>query len=89
MPVSQELLPEIEANWSFLEVNRNQRIIQFFDKSIGKVDSWYWDFGDVNSSLEQNPQHIYKESGEWTVILTVEGEAGKSVRSKVWDVVTK
>lgn len=89
LPVSHEFLPAIEANWSFLEVSRNQRMIQFFDKSIGKVEFWHWDFGDGNISVEQNPQHIYKESGEWTVILTVEGEAGKSVRSKVWDVVTQ
>ncbi len=89
MPVSKELLPDIEANWSFMEVDRKRRIIQFYDKSIGEIDKWHWDFGDGSSSVEQNPQHIYKKHGTWTVILTVEGDAGKSVRSKVWDVVTE
>lgn len=89
MPISPELQPAIEANWSFLEVDRTLRIIQFFDKSIGEVEAWHWDFGDGTSSKEQNPQHRYSVSGEWTVILTVEGAAGQSVRSKVWDVVTE
>ena len=39
-------------------------------------------------SSDQHPIHQYKTEGEWTVILTVENEKGKSVRSKVWDVVT-
>jgi hypothetical protein len=47
------------------------------------------DFGDGESSEEQNPVHQYKQGKESIIILTVEGPAGKSVRSKVWDVVTK
>ncbi len=30
-----------------------------------------WDFGDGNTSNEQNPNHIYSESGTYDVILTV------------------
>jgi len=33
--------------------------------------------------------HNYEKAGEWTVVLTVEGPEGTSIRSKVWDVVTK
>ena len=89
MPLEEKYLRPIEADWSFVEMDRNQRWIQFKDGSIGNIKHWLWDFGDGSSSTEQNPKHVYAKAGEWTVILTVNGPEGKSVRSKVWDVVTK
>ena len=89
MPLEQKYTAPILANWSFLEVDRAQRWIQFKDESVGKVEQWHWDFGDGTSSTEQNPSHRYSEGGEWTVVLTIIGPEGKSVRSKVWNVVTR
>lgn len=88
-PMLNEFLPKIEANWSFVEVDRKRRLIAFKDESIGEIKTWHWDFGDGTTSNEQHPIHQYKTAGEWTVILTVKREQGKSIRSKVWDVVTK
>jgi PKD repeat protein len=34
--------------------------INFYDKSEGLVKEWYWDFGDGNTSREQNPMFIFK-----------------------------
>jgi PKD repeat protein len=31
---------------------------------------WFWDFGDGNTSTEQNPQHAYATSGAYFVTLT-------------------
>jgi PKD repeat protein len=64
----------------------DRRLIAFKDLSAGKVTAWHWDFGDGSSSTERNPQHFYAEPGNYVVILDVEGPAGKSRRSKVWDV---
>ncbi len=89
MPLEKAFQKEIDANWTFVTENREQRIIRFYDSSVGEVTKWHWDFGDGESSEEKNPVHQYKQGREWTVVLTVEGPAGKSVRSKVWDVVTK
>lgn len=89
MPLDQQYRAPVQANWSFTEMDRDQRWIQFKDESIGKINSWHWDFGDGHSSTEQHPLHRYEKGGEWTVILRVEGPEGKSTRSKVWDVVTK
>jgi len=89
MPLENNLKKAIDANWRFVTENRDERMIRFYDNSIGEITKWHWDFGDGESSEEKNPVHQYKEGKEWTVILTVEGPAGKSVRSKVWDVVTK
>ena len=61
----------------------------FKDESVGQVTSWHWDFGDGTSSNEQNPQHAYKTAENFVVILDVVGPAGKSRRSKVWEVQLK
>ena len=89
MPLEDRYAQSFQANWSFLEIDRDKRWIQFKDESIGKVEKWHWDFGDGNISTKQNPSHFYNKGGEWTVILTITGPMGKSSRSKVWDVVTK
>ncbi|MDY0781026.1 PKD domain-containing protein, partial [Tenacibaculum sp. IB213877] len=34
------------------------------------ITSWTWDFGDGNTSTEQNPTHIYENPGTYTVTLT-------------------
>ncbi|MFY0651761.1 MAG: PKD domain-containing protein [Cyclobacteriaceae bacterium] len=89
MPLEKEHLKPIQADWSFVEMDRDSRWIQFKDESYGNIEKWHWDFGDETSSNEQHPKHQYNKGGTWTVILTVEGPDGKSIRSKVWDVVTK
>lgn len=39
--------------------------------SIDSIDSWYWDFGDGNTSILQNPQHQYAAFGFYDVSLTI------------------
>lgn len=47
--------------------------------SIGTINSWNWDLGDGSSpSNEQNPAHIYSNSGNFEVSLTVTTEEGCS-----------
>jgi gliding motility-associated-like protein len=53
----------------------------FDDKSIGKIDSIHWDFGDTASgpkdtSLLANPSHRYDSLGIFTVVLTVGNNCG-------------
>ncbi|MCK9278643.1 MAG: PKD domain-containing protein, partial [Methanoculleus sp.] len=47
--------------------------IQFTDTSGGNPTAWAWDFGDGNTSTEQNPVHIYTRVGTYPVTLTVTG----------------
>jgi Zn-dependent metalloprotease len=37
----------------------------------GTIVSWLWDFGDGNTSTQQNPCHTYAAAGTYTVTLTV------------------
>lgn len=39
-------------------------------------DSWSWNFGDGNSSSDQNPTHTYEAAGNYIVTLTVADECG-------------
>jgi PKD repeat protein len=63
-----------------------RRMVAFEDESVGKVTSWRWDFGDGTGSMEQHPIHTYSKPGQYVVALYVEGPAGKSRMSKIWDV---
>ncbi len=57
-------------------------IVQFTDQSTGTVTSWSWDFGDSETSNEQNPSHEYQSAGDFTVSLTVTGPGGPDTESK-------
>lgn len=41
------------------------------DKSEGQIVSYFWDFGDGNTSIEANPTHAYKKVGSYDVLLRV------------------
>ena len=56
-------------------------IIKFEDKSF-LADEWLWDFGDGNTSEEQNPIHTYESSGIYTVSLTIGNEYGSDTLTK-------
>jgi gliding motility-associated-like protein len=46
-------------------------VINFVDMS-NYADSWYWEFGDGNTSTLQNPEHTYDNEGIYNVCLWVE-----------------
>ncbi|MEA1873681.1 MAG: C25 family cysteine peptidase, partial [Bacteroidota bacterium] len=50
-------------------------IVQFTDASLN-ADTWAWDFGDGNTSTDQNPLHTYTANGIYTVELTVTNTYG-------------
>jgi PKD repeat protein len=48
----------------------------FKDKSLGNIASYYWDFGDGNTSTQQNPSHTYVDKGYYAVCLTTTSASG-------------
>nr|MBP6640208.1 T9SS type A sorting domain-containing protein [Bacteroidia bacterium] len=45
--------------------------VPFTDASTGGVTTWFWDFGDAQTSTLQNPVHSYLALGVYTVTLIV------------------
>ena len=89
MPLEPQFLKPIDAHWTFQIVDMDRRLVAFKDQSIhGNITSWHcWDFGDGETSTEQNPLHTYKAGGQhYVVVLNIEGPTGKSRFSRVWDV---
>ncbi len=55
--------------------------VNFSDLSVvgnSDITSWFWDFGDDGTSVEQNPEYTYGSAGVYTVSLTVTDENGLS-----------
>jgi PKD repeat protein len=55
--------------------------VNFTDLSYdtdGSVVNWSWDFGDGNSSFDQNPVHSYGNDGVYTVTLVIVDDDGAS-----------
>ena len=53
---------------------------QFMDASTvslpGIVNQWAWDFGDGNTSNQQNPAHNYAATGTYSVTLVINTDGG-------------
>lgn len=56
--------------------------VEFINDSTGNITSYFWNFGDdnssSNSSSDRNPSHTFRDSGSYTVTLTVIGPGGSS-----------
>jgi len=44
------------------------------------ISSWEWDFGDGNKSIDQNPKHIFTNSGSFQVVLKVRNSTSCEVK---------
>jgi len=78
-PVFFKLKPEVEPAFEYTPP-ACQASIQFTDKTTGNCvwgntnwtpSTWYWNFGDGNSSTQQNPQHQFAAAGDYKVMLVV------------------
>ncbi len=49
----------------------------FLDASSNSPTSWFWDFGDGNTSAEQNPFHVFAQAGNFNICLTASNVCGE------------
>ncbi len=78
--VNMSLAPS--ADYSF---EKNGFLVEFTDQSFYTTEcatSWHWDFGDGQTSSEQNPVHVYKLKDRYNVCLTVEDAIGSHTSCK-------
>lgn len=48
--------------------------VRFEDQSIGSPTAWKWDFGDGTTSTDQNPTHVFNQTGVFNVALTASND---------------
>ena len=61
--------------------------VAFKDTTTNHPTSWLWDFGDGNTSTDQNPVHIYSTPGIYNVTLSATNANGYTAVSKVYKVI--
>ena len=57
------------------EITEEGDTVFFADNSFNAA-TWYWDFGDGNTSTEQDPIHVYDSNGCYNVFLAVTNQSG-------------
>jgi len=67
---------EIENGSGIVPLN-----VKFLDTSIFP-ETWLWDFGDGSTSITQNPMHVYRSAGTYSVTLTVMNSGGSNQYSQ-------
>lgn len=70
------VLPSPQADFNFLVLNGSTVL---FTNTTANGLTYSWNFGDSNSSQEENPVHTYSQLGVFPVELTVQGECGSNV----------
>ncbi len=69
----------VNADFSYTIQNMT---VTFTNQSTG-ADSYLWDFGDGNTSVDIDPVHVYANPGEYTVKLVASNPAHSDSISKV------
>ena len=73
--------PVADFSASKTEIKQGDKV-EFTDLSTGPGAQWLWDFGDGNTSEEQNPSHVYEDPGTFTVNLVTINNCGQHSVSK-------
>jgi PKD repeat protein len=68
--------PAAQFTWNLKPEDAPVLRVQFTDTSNFHPVSWSWDFGDGTYSSAQNPSHVYRNEGTYTVRFTSGDIAG-------------
>ena len=81
------IIPDIPAPEVAFDIeDREDGSFGFTDQSTNEPSSWAWDFGDGNTSTEQNPIHAYTSAGSFNVCLTAGNSTGSNQACKTVEV---
>lgn len=81
-------LPQASFEPASAEPGTTSEEFRFLNHSVNAV-SYLWDFGDGSSSQEENPSHVYRASGTFTVTLyatSIEGCLDTLVRESLVEI---
>ncbi|MES2379049.1 MAG: PKD domain-containing protein [Bacteroidota bacterium] len=74
-----KVLPLPTADFLVAKATCQNEPISFTDQSTAgdaTIATWFWEFGDGQTSTEQNPAHIFNTSGDHIIKLTVTNNLG-------------
>jgi gliding motility-associated-like protein len=83
--INSEVIVDAEFQSASFELYQSYMVnfeIQFENKSVGPISSYFWDFGDGNTSFEENPRHTYLSAGVHEITLTVTDLYGCQTQTK-------
>ena len=72
-----------EANFTSNTTTSCDGIVHFLDLSTNAPTEWSWDFGDGETSTDQNPSHVYTSEGTYEVSLTATNFVGSDTYTVV------
>ena len=84
-PVVEDVESPIAAFSVNITSGKAPLTVTFTDSSAegtSSITQWEWDFGDGNTSTEQNPQHIFETAGSFDVSLRVTSSDGTDTELK-------
>lgn len=82
--IRDQIVP-IEASFSSQNSESNLSVL-FQDTSTGDPTKWRWDFGDGQTSREQNPSHLFELPGDYVVTLTASNSDSSDTTSQLVNV---
>ncbi|MFY7886405.1 MAG: PKD domain-containing protein, partial [Dolichospermum sp.] len=68
LTTSMVVFPKITSDFDYTIAPCGNNV-QFTDSSYTSPVSWLWNFGDINTSAQQNTSHFYNSPGIYTVSL--------------------
>jgi PKD repeat protein len=75
-PIFQKIdVQDVKAGFIVNSTTCPPFITTFKDTSLNAA-SWYWDFGDGQTSTAQEPAHQYSSGGKYTISLTITSSGG-------------
>jgi len=83
MLISSSASPQVSADFTTFSANTGcgSLVVEFQDISTGSPDTWFWDFGNGNSSTLKNPTAIYANSGVYDVTLLVSNSGSNDTKN--------
>ncbi len=75
-----KVLPE--SSFTFSPATIVEWDVVTFTNTTTEGETYLWDFGDTNTSTDENPTHIFTEDGSYTVTLTATNTDGENVATE-------
>jgi gliding motility-associated-like protein len=83
------VMPDPEVDFTVDKRHSCPPGVFYFNESSPDVgQSYMWNFGDTQYSIDKNPVHTYTESGDYDVSLTVTSEFGCTVNRTITEMIT-